>query len=229
MNERHSPANLLANAAEMLRDHRKYHSSVQIESFILEAHSRGTWWGLYTQALREISGRVRNIRRSLIELRKKALEIDDVGTQPDRELCELDMQGIRDGVLDTYRELQLFIMHAQYARMQVEKARGIPPGGEIDEDLRHELEMEAWCAEVRRRATLESVVGGRPGRATMELVFALPKDERDAALAELKSGEFHFSKLDLPRLPLERLARVRPTMYELEAAVQEAEMELLKC
>lgn len=168
-----------AELKNMLADHRKYHSPFQIAHFILGANSRGTPYGYYVQAVRELYSRVQNLRRLLPQLRmeqrkydrlmQKALSLPHSFKQGDcrdrAELSSVEIDGLKLAVNETWRELVAFYQHARAARQLLPN--------ELTEGVRHQLDAESWKNELEQRIETDHRYGGMSSR-TRELLESMP-------------------------------------------------------
>lgn len=201
----------------LLRDHLKYHSDLQIDSFIL-GNSGCTEYGLYRQTLMELYSRwcslgSRAIRRERLLLKIRRLSrriegaLDAHGPESDEALradvdlaqARLHLEQMDRSIRDGEREFKRFLGHAIVLKRRI---------GEIDDQRRAELEREEWVHHLRRRAAIDYVREGRVSAATMECVLALPLDLRLPLLdriapnrqAELAAWVREF-ETPLPTLP----------------------------
>ncbi len=178
----------VATIQELLQDHQRYHSNMQIDRAIV-GHGGGPHpYGQYRQCLRELHSRFVNARRLHLEQACLDAEIEDLQEAPESEGSKAKLQRARKRALklleleetqsrlkDSCRELGRFLGLSLALKEQV---------GELTPRRRDELDLEAWRETLKLRAALDSLAGGRPSRSTFEAIMLLPPAEKRGLLAE---------------------------------------------
>lgn len=166
-------------AERLLEDHRPFNTNVQIDHIILDRVGGRTAWGRYCQALREIRNRVRFLQEQAIDFDELESEIAkwsgwrrvvwpkkaDLALRRLR-LKRASMESARD---DTEREYKRFLCHAMALK------EGL---GEIGEEKRHMMDMEARMEYLLVQSALEFIAYGRPQLNTLAEIASLPLRER---------------------------------------------------
>lgn len=181
---------------ELLKDHVKRHSEYQIDNFIVG--NQGDAWAQYKQALREIEGRYEQV----ISL-KERIELDDIKAKPFRRFYFTRRGAVKariekrvrararlaldDNLKQTQRELDRFVKLAKALKEKI---------GEVDEIRRHELEIKSWFAKARKMAAVDLLTGGL-NKSTVDLIFALPRDDRRRVMVEIANRPDPLKMLDL--------------------------------
>jgi len=182
------------NIWDLLEDHEVGNSNFQ-DCHLVTLRAGGTIYGMYKQALRELYRRVRGVRelesdRALLIIdtqeHEQALVAMEPGFARQRTEIELRRTALRReecerAIADTYRELTVFYAQAQGLKEQV---------GVLTAERRWEYERELWEYRVREMAALDIGSGQRHlSPQTIEHLNALPKEDREKILADLKDNK----------------------------------------
>ena len=182
------------NIWDLLEDHEVGNSNFQ-DCHLVMLRAGGTMYGMYKQALRELYRRVRGVRelesdRALLIIdtqeHEQALVAMEPGFARQRTEIELRRTALRReecerAIADTYRELAVFYAQAQGLKEQV---------GVLTAERRWEYERELWEYRVREMAALDIGSGQRHlSPQTIEHLNALPKEDREKILADLKDNK----------------------------------------
>lgn len=160
------------NLEALLADNRPFHSAVQIDRFILGEHGV-TPWGIYRQALRELSSRWDAMKTDAIAImeHREALEGSPgrvVGKMV-RVKARSAIETIERTMRDRMREFLRFYAIASALRPRFD---GLP------EEVREALDVDEWAARARLKAGRDLIVYGQVGPETRDLIFALPPGSR---------------------------------------------------
>jgi len=179
---------------DLLEDHEVGNSNFQ-DCHLVTLRAGGTMYGMYKQALRELYRRVRGVRelesdRALLIIdtqeHEQALVAMEPGFARQRTEIELRRTALRReecerAIADTYRELAVFYAQAQGLKEQV---------GVLTAERRWNYERELWEYRVREMAALDIGSGQRHlSPQTIEHLNALPKEDREKILADLKDDK----------------------------------------
>ncbi len=173
---------------KLLNDFQSYHSSFQIENFIIG--SQGSEWFQYKQCLREVRSRTESI-----ESAKDELALSKIGRKSVARKIKLVFIGqirkqmflknekrraaeLVENIRETKRELNRFVELAWELKKKI---------GELDEIKRQRLEADSWIEKARQMAAIEIMTMGGLSKTTMEFILSLPKESRRGILIELKS------------------------------------------
>ena len=182
------------NIWDLLEDHEVGNSNFQ-DCHLVTLRVGGTIYGMYKQALRELYRRVRGVRelesdRALLIIdtqeHEQALVAMEPGFARQRTEIELRRTALRReecerAIADTYRELAVFYAQAQGLKEQV---------GVLTAERRWNYERELWEYRVREMAALDIGSGQRHlSPQTIEHLNALPKEDREKILADLKDDK----------------------------------------
>ena len=182
------------NIWDLLEDHEVGNSNFQ-DCHLVTLRAGGTIYGMYKQALRELYRRVRGVRelesdRAFLIIdtqeHEQALVAMEPGFARQRTEIELRRTALRReecerAIADTYRELAVFYAQAQGLKEQV---------GVLTAERRWEYERELWEYRVREMAALDIGSGQRHlSPQTIEHLNALPKEDREKILADLKDDK----------------------------------------
>jgi hypothetical protein len=171
------------------------HSEFQMDWFITGSANGGSLYGMYKQAIKELAGRLGNLRIFYFERKRVLLKIEELeheirdrtnddGTKGfDVRGMEIDLEEARVGLVfldrnhaENYREADRF-----YRQAVVLKARV----GELTVERRYDLERELFQWILMRRCAQENMAWNRgPGPGTMDLFHQLPPQDQ-AALGPL--------------------------------------------
>jgi hypothetical protein len=163
----------------LLKGYQPSHTQFQIDNFIIG--NQGCDWSQYKQVLREIDGRY----KTLIDAKEglKLFDLKIIWRWPFGRVARLYKYGRKrnreamvESIAETERELKRFV---ELAIKLKEKF------GEIDEQKRAVLEADSWRQKALRMAGIDLLVNGRIGQPTMELILALPKNDRVGVLQML--------------------------------------------
>jgi hypothetical protein len=164
---------VLVKARELLNDHEVYHSEFQIRWFIITRNG-GTSYGCYKQALLEIDSRLHALHA-----------MNDACTscpEDKSNTTTVVAQQLRNHVDDAIRELRLFCDIA----IKLKKAIG-----PLDPEKRYRLETELWSYRVRKMAVMDFMTEGRLCRETVDLLLALPSNQRQELVEEILTSSNH--------------------------------------
>lgn len=179
-----------AGADALLADYEPGHSTFQIERFIIE---RGNWtpWGKLQQALREIQKRRQGVAQLHDEIalaqvervetrrrwcfretsrRRRAIRVRQLNARIDE---------LRRNIITNRRELNQFVHLARECATRV---------GPVDAVRRAELEMETWMTRIRAMAAIDVLTRGGISASTLELICAIPTEDRESILNEIRTG-----------------------------------------
>jgi hypothetical protein len=181
-----------ADVKNLLADYEKYHSSYQMENFIIG--SQGNAWGQYKQCLREIKSRSQNIEEMKDE--RKLLELDIADLRIKRFFCfrrstrirnAIRLNSLRRKLLDleeslshTLRELIFFVDSAK--RIKSESWGNKPITG----DMRKSLEAQMWFERITQMMAVDMLAFGRVSKNTFDMIFNMPKTDRKELLAMIE-------------------------------------------
>ena len=170
-------------------DHQLFHTSFQIENFILVKNGRTTY-GIYKQALRELISREESLRRIYAQSMKDEINFEELQDKIVKEE-ELTVEGTQ-----TYELRRLRIDEAErvYARKEIVKvikdtereyrhfynACRILKGrlGDLTVERRKKLEIEFWEEQCKYRLCTDLKYGGRPSGETLGIVSSLANESR---------------------------------------------------
>ena len=182
------------NIWDLLEDHEVGNSNFQ-DCHLVTLRAGGTMYGMYKQALRELYRRVRGVRelesdRAFLIIdaqeHEQALVAMEPGFARQRTEIELRRTALRReecerAIADTYRELAVFYAQAQGLKERI---------GALTPKRRWKYERELWEYRVREMAALDIGSGQRHlSPQTIEHLNALPKEDREKILADLKDNK----------------------------------------
>lgn len=175
----------------LLRDHQSYHSEFQIDHFILAQAGR-TPWGMYRQAVRELATRLSGLQQSYLSRERLLLDIEEAGEPKSdgsiesrrKRLDAIEARANRDRldrqIREQEREFRRFYAHAVALKQQL---------GELTQGKRERLEREFWMHQVKCMAALDYITARGLGKATAEILHALPTDMRREAISEVMPSD----------------------------------------
>lgn len=177
-----------------LDDHRKYHSSFQIDHFII-GKSGGTDYGMYRQAVREIVRRYRTLRSLKVQLDKRTYIPEKVHYTFEQDEQDIEHESLESSFRDTLREFARFFKIAESLKDRL---------GEITEEKRSALEAEYFYHCLKTEAALDIATTGRVGKGTYRNVCSLPTQMRERLLKEIKNPGtlLHWYENFEPDLPI---------------------------
>ena len=194
---------LATSLSAHMRQHRPYHSRVQIQLAIVAA-SGITSWGKYTQCVREINTRL----DSLIERAHSYREVQNRKSDGrDTDLLDARHHGMRHVLNDSLREFAEFI---GLADALAEQTRGLPE----TQPARDDLALREVCAQIILHLRTSIASGGGIGQETWEQLRhlhelypgALGEDtpdnlritDQESAKRVLATCDFHLTALRDP-------------------------------
>ncbi len=160
---------------DLLADHQKYHSSAQIDAFIV-ARNGGTPYGQYKQVLRELDARRNNLFTRYNERELLGIDIEDL--EPCREVRriqieisqkEFQLQALEDTITDTEREFMRFYAHAVTLKTAIETEHG-----PFDEAVREKLDAAEWEWQMQEKCAIDILAQGRVSAGTIEMLRSWP-------------------------------------------------------
>jgi hypothetical protein len=170
---------------KMMVDHRELHSEFQIDHFIVG--SQGDRWAQYKQCLREISGRLENIRIKKAEGKLLKLDISRwhfcwpsryyrARAKAMRQEKIKRLAAINDIISEYERELSRFLILARELKECF---------GSITKEVRDRLELDSWTAKGRRMAAIDRILTGGISHQTFEFILSLPLKSQNSILDKI--------------------------------------------
>lgn len=171
----------------MLKDHRTGQDATQLGSFVLGGR---TDWGTYKQATRELYKRIRGLRQMiterdilLLDIEEKEEEIINSEGRP-KKRAELELRSMfgrleeaERSISDTKREAALFYREAALLKEKF---------GEINEEMRANLDRSEWKWWHLKRAAMDKLTSGRISEVVLKNLCSLPISERKEWLSIMK-------------------------------------------
>lgn len=170
----------MIHLSDLMADHQEFHSDLQMDSFIT-GRNGGTLYGCYKQALREVATRITALRERYFGIELLHAEIDEhqeKGTRVDlikakhKQSC---IPQVEHTLLHTEREFLRFVGQALALR-EVMQHQGIE--FPLSAETRHRLDCEMWVHQLKCRAAIAAMTGGRVDNSTIELIQSLPANIR---------------------------------------------------
>lgn len=146
------------NLSDIIKDTVLFHTPLQSNLFILDAAGCGSVWGMYRQACREVTSRI----RPLVE----AYNRPESALPLIRELDYAELQ-------EREREFLLFYQRAVGLKQLLDK---LDPA---------EAEIDFWVCKFKKQAAVELMAGGRVSAGTLEAILSLPIEHREPLLSKL--------------------------------------------
>lgn len=169
---------------KLLLDYHKFHSDFQIENFIVG--KAGNCWAQYKQALIEIDARKDALVNGNEELELARLSKPGprfVFTKKGRTLKHIkyrrwkrSIKEMEFALTQTDRELTRFVELAVNLKKEI---------GDLGNGKRELLESDSWRQKALKMAGIDLLVNKRVGQSTMELILALPSQDRQGVLKML--------------------------------------------
>lgn len=195
---------------DILQDSQKFHSSFQIDHFIINGSGIGKY-GKYKQCLREIEGRITTLQSLFIDQKRTDIHVQmkreaiKAAIGHDEELLKLDLlellskaENLSSSIRDSQRELERFYRWAVVLKNELEKE-----GKSLAND-REELESKYWKERMELLVALDMAESGRMSKASIEGIHSLlPEMSRDI-FNKVKDGSI-LQCLELPQSDSMRL------------------------
>ena len=170
----------------LIADHQRYHSEYQMDLFIT-AKSGGTPYGMYRQALRELTSRHESLLGGREDIDELGLDLEDARNEqgdPRRRAInvrrkERALEHARLALVDKAREFRCFYAQAVKLKEQI---------GDLTPAKRATLEAEFWAFQARKKAALELICHHRIEPATLDMIWSLAPGDTRAILAEIEEG-----------------------------------------
>lgn len=142
---------------ELKKDFQMFHSSIQIKDFILLKNGE-TEWGVYKQALRELTSREQSIRSMYASIAKTKIDLEEIQDKlskvaiPDKDSFQNRRLKIQEAELiysikdaevalkDVEREFSIFYNVAVQLKQKL---------GEITEERRKQLDRDYWVTHTK--------------------------------------------------------------------------------
>jgi len=172
---------------ELLRDHQGAHSDLQMDYFIT-TRSGGTVYGMYKQALRELSGRHNSLKTMQMDYQQALQDRADAHrgwgfTARQRRLRAIKVQKAQiaidamvASIAESERERDRFLDQCRRLKAEV---------GELTPEKRAQLDGEMWVYKIKSMAAMDYITGGRLQRGTVELLQCVPNVLRRPLLDEV--------------------------------------------
>ena len=213
MSERVITPDVEKTLSTLLLDHQKYHSALQMDSFITTRAGSYHPYGMYVQCLRELNGRYYSLRQKYIE--DEEIEVKELALRSrirrwcwtlrqrlSRRLLELELrklaiarEGSAQGRADKEREFKRFLAQALVLKERV---------GDLSEERREELDRDLWVCRLKQKLAIDLIREGVPSSTFYEVLPTLPGSMRVAlwkALADPKETVEWFEQLGSPESP----------------------------
>lgn len=174
----------------LLADHEQFHSSLQIDCFII-AKNGGTLYGMYKQALRELDSRYGalgsdHVQRRKLEASLQRLESETVTDEGrfrhETEVMEgrFKLDGLMRTIADREREFARIFAIAQSLKESI---------GELTPQRREVLEKQLWMHRSLEAAAADLLNQGRVSADVFRMIGSLPSDMRKQCLKMLEQPE----------------------------------------
>lgn len=182
------------NLQELLKDHYTGHSDFQIDYFITNKSSV-TDFGMYKQALRELSVRTDNLKSLWFKQQENDLDISECKGKNFRsareELKHKKLLLIRDGtknsINNVYREFSRFYRQAVALKKRI---------GELTPEICDRLDKSTWIKQIQQTIILERIVNKRVSKSTLETIAALPRNDKLFLMKEMREGDDENKMID---------------------------------
>lgn len=210
---------------------KRFMTPLQIAHFVLEEASAGTWWGFYVQAARELSSRMSDLRRSVIEFeatRRKLerLKLPDFDPSMSREAdgdsdlevarVQLELEDSEQTLRERWEQAWLFFEHARHARAKLPRV--------LDPVTRDALDRKFWVCSVLKSGVVDFLRDGKVSGETWRMCLSLPLDmTRELSPQLLKIGttdgvDWTYFKLEVPQIIPPQL----PSLEEVKEVIEDA-------
>lgn len=212
-------SNLRDQIEELLCDHQHFHSSLQIDHFIVSASGK-TLYGMYRQALRELEGRYKAIRQRYLKKHRLERHIEKLSKLEDQDLVrigkELDLEDLERVIEDSERELVRFFLHAKRLKAEL---------GPLTPAKRVEMEQVYWATEFRSQIAVSLLSGNGVPRGVIEYLPHLPIPLREVIINSISNpGEVQEWYLNYYPSPPSLPSHVAlPPNFDLERLLEHAD------
>lgn len=203
----------LEQLSTMLDQRHLFHTDFQIDHFVIE-RAGISLWGMYVQALRELSVRLDSLRETFLMIRETEIDVEeDQEALKDAESFRkrrieiklirdrLKLESMNHSLRETRREFNRF---ASIALTLHDKL------GDVTQKQMRELEVEHWTKKFANQISSELELTHTIGKSTLESLAVIPPEmkERVKYIASRPAeerferlGELTFDvKLELPAL-----------------------------
>lgn len=161
----------------LFADYNPHHSAYQIKNYIIGLNGR-TQYGQYKQALRELYPRYLNVKKVLMDIAQKEIELEEwkytaeEGTK--RHKLERAEKVLKESlIVEAKNKLntQLFEFKQFYSIACQIKTQI----GDLTEEIINALEAEYWKTTFQEKIALEILAYGAPTMGTLETILAMPE------------------------------------------------------
>jgi hypothetical protein len=221
----------VAMLEDLLVDHRRFHSYLQIRNFIVQK-AGGTLYGMYHQCLRELAGRFERLRRNYEDLALQGLKVEELQDKVRRGVshpeikrndltldqqditvrrwqielggAEMDLDSMGRVLRDAEEEFAHFYSIACELKKQV---------GELTDARRAQLDCEKWQHRLKTNVALAAITRQPLDKSTVEGIHSLDPKPREEVIESIRDLDglvkwFADSRPVLPHTPVTpRLAR----------------------
>jgi len=214
-------SDLRSKLTELLADFQPFHSEFQMDAFITVQAGYNNPYGMYRQALRELSSRHATLRKVFftrrklaVDLREKRVTASGKAIEPysppdefEKIRAEISVDEILDEMAaierrlkDQEREFRHFFAQALHFKSLV---------GELTPERRIELDEEFWYERLRTRLAIEILRDGRPSVDLIHTFGHLKPSMRDRLGPEIQNPEAAVTwfqtrpAVEIPPLPEE--------------------------
>lgn len=198
---------------DLLQDFQRFHSSLQIDSFITTRAGAGHTYGMYIQALRELEARWGSYRASILRRKGLVIDIEEASLlvrklvwtwrgRIARKRAELRLEELRARLEfvekvepDRLREFKRFLNQAISLKEVI---------GELTEARREQLDQDLWLHKLRQKLAIDYLRDGKPSVSMLEILPALPPKFRKQLVADCRDPNplmQWYESLSLPEPP----------------------------
>ena len=177
----------VATLRQLLFDHQHFHTELQMDSFITAKSGLGDPYGMYVQALRELSARHASLHEHYTKLSELKLDLEEENVRAPflnftmkqklkikrSELrikdLEFKIRAMEKVGEDREREFMHFYRQAAALKQQI---------GTLDPMKRARLDREFWAKKLRARMAVQLLQQGRVSADIIEILPSLPEEIR---------------------------------------------------
>jgi len=181
---------------EILEQFKSTQTSFQNQFFVVQ--KQGSAFAQYQQSLRELSGRVDNLRNNHFQLERLKIDIEEIEYKLTQDLTVFEKKRLdidhreksfqiaplERSIKETAEDVELFYKNAIYLKNHLENEYGT-----LTKEKMYELETKNWEEKVRDNIAMDWSLTGQVSKSSLEFLNSLPLENKKDIVADMELGD----------------------------------------
>jgi hypothetical protein len=193
---------MIEKIEELLKMHRGTQTTFQNRFFVIQKQK--TLYAQFKQSLRELDGRISNLRTQSFAYERHLLELEELeykisisdGFEKRRYEIDLREKGFQTpslerGLKENEEDVETFYKSAILLKEEIENEYG-----SIEKEVLDRLEVEDWKEKVRGQIALDWQLTGQLSKASYEFLDSLPGEHKKEIVGEMKNQQKFISDFE---------------------------------